>query len=157
MTNLLIRAIGRTPEPWHQQAVHMYRERLAPLSPVEIVELPEGHKGSAKPDVEKTRAAEAKSLLKGIPRDAWVVALDEAGKNLSSMDFANALTDWTLNGRPVVFLIGGSWGLDGEVKARANVTLSLGAMTLPHALARIVLLEQLYRAAMIRSGKTYHK
>lgn len=156
MKKLLIRAIGRITEPWHQQAVHMYQERLAPLSPVEIVELPEGHKGSAKPDVEKTRMAEAESLLKGLPRDAWVVALDENGKRFTSTDFANALTEWG-DGRQVVFLIGGSWGLDGEAKARANVTLSLGAMTLPHALARIVLLEQLYRATMIRSGKTYHK
>ncbi len=157
MKKLIIRAIGRVPEKWHQEAVEMYAERLRPMNPVEIVELPEGHGGSLKPDVEKTKGNEAESLLKGISKDAWVVALDESGKSLASTVFAEKLQEWTADGRTVVFLIGGSWGLGAEVKARANTTLSLGSMTLPHALARIVLLEQLYRAEMIRSGKTYHK
>lgn len=157
MNKIIIRAIGRTTEPWYQQAIHSYQKRLEILTPIQIVELPEGHRGSSKPDLEKTRVAEAQSLLKGIPKEAFVVALDETGKSFSSESFARSLSDWSTNGRLMVFLIGGSWGLDGEVKARSNQALSLSQMTLPHSLARLVLVEQLYRAAMIQGGRTYHK
>lgn len=154
MNKLRIRAIGRVPEPWQKEAVDMYVDRLKPLIHLEIVELPEGHKGSAKPDVEKTRQDEATSLLKGIPSDDVVVALDETGKLMDSPAFAQYLTQ---TASPVTFLIGGSWGLSDEARSRADLVLSLGKMTLPHGLARVVLLEQLFRAQMIRSGKPYHK
>jgi len=158
MNRLKIRAIGRLPDDWQKAAVDMYVERLKPLSNLEIIELPEGHGGSAKPDVIKASKNEAESLLKGLPPDATVIALDETGKQLDSPALAAQIQAWSENGsRPVVFLIGGSWGLDPSVRARADMVLSLGKLTLPHALARIVLLEQLYRSAMIQSGKTYHK
>lgn len=158
MMKLKIRAIGRLGEDWQKEAVDIYVNRLKPLSPIEIVELPEGHGGSAKPDPEKTRKIEEESLLKSIPSDAFVVALDETGKEYLSPAFADRMDDWSSQGaRMVIFLIGGSWGLSDGVRKRADTVLSLGKLTIPHALARIVLVEQLYRAAMIRSGKTYHK
>jgi 23S rRNA (pseudouridine1915-N3)-methyltransferase len=157
MIKARIRCVGKPSESWHQQAIHSYEERLAPFAHLETVELQEGHKNSAKPDIAKTKAIEAESLLKGIPKDAWVVALDETGKELDSPTLAKSIAEWTEGGRTVVFLIGGSWGLDASVKERANAVLSFGKITLPHALARIILLEQLYRAAMINAGKTYHK
>lgn len=158
MMKLKIRAVGKLGEDWQKEAVDIYVNRLKPLSPVEIIELPEGHGGSAKPDPEKTRKTEEVSLLKGLPEDAFVVALDETGKQHPSPAFADRMEDWSNQGaRTVTFLIGGSWGLSDGVRKRANAVLSLGKLTLPHALARIVLIEQLYRAAMIRSGKTYHK
>jgi 23S rRNA (pseudouridine1915-N3)-methyltransferase len=157
MHKIILRVIGRPGEPWHQQAIHSYLERLSPYAKIEMVELPEGHGGSAKPDASKTRSAEALSLLKGIPQDARVVALDETGKQTDSPGLATYLETWTEGGRTVVFLIGGSWGLDRTVLDRADMILSLGKLTLPHLLARIVLLEQLYRAETILSGKTYHK
>jgi 23S rRNA (pseudouridine1915-N3)-methyltransferase len=110
-----------------------------------------------KPDVEKTRRTEAESLLKGIPNQAFVVAVDETGRTFSSNTFAEQIHAWSEGGRTLVFLIGGSWGLDTTVRDRADTVLSLGSMTLPHLLARIVLLEQLYRAETILAGKTYHK
>lgn len=157
MHHLIIRAIGKPNEEWHPQAIHSYLKKLTPFTKIELIELPEGHGGSAKPDEAKTRRIEAESLLKNLPKSATIIALDETGKNLPSSDLAKQLSIWTDGGRPVVFLIGGSWGLDETVLTRANAKLSFGRQTLPHLLARIVLLEQLYRAETILHGKTYHK
>lgn len=154
MKNLIIRAIGRLPEPWHHEAIHSYLKRM---STVDIIELPEGHRGAEKPDLNKTREAEADSLLKNLPKEATIVALDETGTILDSVQFSHQLASWTAGGRPVVFVIGGSWGLSDTVRKRAHIILSLGRLTLPHAIARIILIEQLYRAHMLQSGKTYHK
>lgn len=157
MHKTTLRVIGRAQESWHVEALESYLDRLSPFQKVDLIELPEGHGGSAKPDLAKTRKVEAESLLKGIPDGALIVALDETGKRFDSPTFAKKLETWTEGGRPVVFLIGGSWGLDASIRDQADVVLSLGEMTLPHLIARIVLLEQLYRAESILSGKTYHK
>lgn len=157
MKKTIIRAIGRPAEAWQREAIHTYVDRLKPFGGVETIELPEGHGGSVRPDIAKTLKAEAASLLKGTPENAYIVALDGRGKPLTSEQFASLAAEWEAEGTTAVFLIGGSWGLDASVLKRANLVLSLGPITLPHMLARIVLLEQLYRAAMIRSGKTYHK
>jgi 23S rRNA (pseudouridine1915-N3)-methyltransferase len=152
-----IRAIGHLQEEWHTQAIHTYVARLSPFARVDIQELAEGHAKSAKPDILKAQKIEAEHLSKNIPADAFIVALDETGKGLDSVSFAKKLEDWGANGKPVVFIIGGSWGLDASIREKAHVTLSLGKMTLPHAIARIVLTEQLYRAMTILKGTEYHK
>lgn len=157
MQRVVVRAIGKLGAGWPREAAADFLERIRPFMTVEVVELPEGHDGSAKPDLVRTRQAEAQSLLKGIPDTACIIALDETGKVFSSTDFSDRLRTWGEGGRPIVFLIGGSWGLDQSVRERAEAILSFGKMTFPHALARVMLLEQLYRAAMIQSGKTYHK
>ncbi len=157
MNRYILRVIGRLPQDWHTEANQAYLERLKPFAQLQIAELPEGHAGASKPDPAKTRKNEAESLLKGIPEAAWVVPLDETGTQYDSPTLAGRLVEWSAGGRTVVWLIGGSWGLDASVRERADVVWSLGKLTLPHALARIVLLEQLYRAALIQSGKTYHK
>lgn len=135
----------------------MYLERLKPFAKVELVEVAEGHKGSAKPDLNKTRSKEAEGLSKGQPKGSFIIALDETGTNLDSPTFARKLESWSEAGQPLVFLIGGSWGLDPALRSQANAVISLGKQTLPHQLARIVLLEQLYRAETITRGKEYHK
>ncbi|MBI5654206.1 23S rRNA (pseudouridine(1915)-N(3))-methyltransferase RlmH [Candidatus Uhrbacteria bacterium] len=158
MLSLTIRAIGKLPEDWMRQGVDMYVDRLKPLAKIGLIELPEGHKGASKPDVNKTKKTEGESLLKGLPPDALVVALDETGRSLSTQEFTAKLDEWSPDGsRALFFLIGGSWGLDKDVLKRADAVISLGKMTLPHGLARLVLLEQLYRANMIKAGRTYHK
>lgn len=157
MNNLIIRAIGKIPEPWQRQGVDMYVDRLKPMAKIEVIELPEGHQGSDKPDVKKAKTAEARSLLKNLPASHTLVVLDETGKSLTSVEFADRLNDWGFSGKPVVFVVGGSWGMDKSVLEQADFILSLGKMTLPHGVARIVLAEQLYRATMIQAGKTYHK
>jgi len=156
MKNIIIRAIGRLPDAWSKEAAESYLLRLKPYAKIQVIELPEASKGTAKPDPERVKVSEAESLLKGIPDNAFVVAMDEQGKTITSEAFAAKLDAWNQHG-PVVFLIGGSWGLHASVRNRANHTLAFGPMTFTHAMARVMLLEQLYRAAAISSGKEYHK
>jgi len=157
MFSIQIRAVGALQEMWHPQAIHSYAQRLTPFARLEVKEIAEGHQGSAKPNLEKARSAEAERLLKNLPANAVVIALDETGKEMDSRTFAKQLDQWGGTGSPVIFIIGGSWGLDASVRERANVVLSLGKITMPHAMARIVLTEQLYRAMTILNGKEYHK
>jgi 23S rRNA (pseudouridine1915-N3)-methyltransferase len=151
-----IRTIGKPTESWQKEAIHMYLTRLQSFGGVELVELPEGHGKTAKPDERKTRSAEAQTILKGIDEAAIVIALDQRGKMLDSKAFSKKISEWESR-NSLVFVIGGSWGLDETVLKRANFTLSLGEITLPHNLAKIVLLEQIYRAKMIENGREYHK
>lgn len=157
MQNIVIRAIGKLNEDWHQQAIHRYSKLISQFAKLDIVELQEGQKGAKKPDIQLTRTHEALELDKGIPKNSYLIALDETGRELTSSDFSKKLGQLADSGKNVVFLLGGSWGLDESVRQKADLTLSLGHMTYPHALARIVLLEQIYRAFMILGGRTYHK
>lgn len=157
MHHFVIRAVGSAHEAWHPQAIHKYVEALRPFARVEVIELDEAHRGSARPNVEETRKREGEKLLQSLPANSIIVALDERGVNDSSTRLAERVKEWADGGRPVVFLLGGSWGLSDEVRARAQHLLSFGKHTLPHLLARITLLEQLYRAETILSGKEYHK
>lgn len=157
MFHLTLRTIGKLQETWQQEAVENYVKRLSPFARTTIQELAEQHGGSAKPDTAKTIKLEGESLLKTLPSNAVILALDETGKELDSVAFAQKIETLGGQGQPLVFIVGGSWGLDASVRARADFVLSLGKMTLPHALARITLLEQLYRAMTILKGKTYHK
>lgn len=156
MKKLIIRTIGKPTESWQKEAIHMYLTRLQAFGGVELIELPEGHGKTAKPDEKRTKAAEAESILKGIDKNAAVIVLDQRGKTLKSEDLSKKINEWERESN-ITFIIGGSWGLDETVLQRANYTLSLGAMTLPHNLAKIILLEQIYRAKMIETGKEYHK
>jgi 23S rRNA (pseudouridine1915-N3)-methyltransferase len=156
MKKRTIRSIGKPTEPWQKEAIHMYQTRLQAFGGVDLIELPEGHGKTAKPDEKRTRSAESDSILKSIDRDTIVIALDQHGKMLDSKAFSQKIIEWESQGN-IVFIIGGSWGLDESILKRANFTLSFGAMTLPHNLAKIVLLEQIYRAKMIENGKEYHK
>lgn len=155
MHTFFLRVIGKAQTAWQREALEEYQTRLAPYANVQIIECAEGHQGSAKPDEEKTRAREAESLLASLPPNAYLIALDENGKNLSSSTLATTIKEYL--DRPIVFFIGGSWGLHTSIRNRVHLVLSLGKQTLPHLLARIVLLEQIYRVETILQGKTYHK
>lgn len=101
---------------------------------------------------------EADILSKAIPNGALICTMDERGKILSSPDFAKKLGDWRDNGRQdVAFVIGGADGIDPSLRARADFSISLGKMVWPHMLARVMLTEQLYRAASILGGSPYHR
>lgn len=120
------------------------------LGPASVVEV-EDRKGGGKP-------AEAALLRKAIPRGALICALDERGKTMSSPEFANSLAGWRDAGRSdLAFLIGGADGLDKDLRREADARLSFGAMVWPHMLARVMLAEQLYRAAAILAGTPYHR
>lgn len=105
-----------------------------------------------------TQKAEGEALLNAIPEKAFVVILDEHGKDLSSRDFAEKLTAWRDHSIDnLVFVIGGADGLTAPLKEKADFTLGLGQKTWPHKLVRVMLLEQLYRAQQINSGHPYHR
>ncbi len=120
------------------------------LGPATVIEV-EDKKGGGKP-------AEAALLAKALPDNATLVVLDERGKLLTSPDFASKIADWRDQGQAnLAFMIGGADGLDASLLARADLKLSFGKMVWPHMLARVMLTEQLYRAASILSGAPYHR
>jgi 23S rRNA (pseudouridine1915-N3)-methyltransferase len=148
-------AVGRL-RGWTAEGCDDYLTRLRRYFPFEVVEVPEEDINRRSP--EEVLSAEAERLLKRIPAEAHVVALDrERGKQLSSEDLALKLSSLGVSGRShVAFVLGGALGLSPGVLDRADERLSFGPITLPHALARVVLLEQLYRAVKIERGEKYH-
>lgn len=152
---ILVVAVGKLKEPHFRAAADEYLKRLRPYADVRVIEVADQDlaKGEA-----AARRAEAESVLRALPEGAHVIALDARGTQRTSEEFAERLSDLALEGRSTVaFVVGGSAGLDASVIVRADETLSLGAMTFPHQLARVVLLEQIYRAFRIARGEPYHR
>jgi 23S rRNA (pseudouridine1915-N3)-methyltransferase len=143
-------AIGRLRGGPEAELFDRYNTRLRPR--LTVAELSE-QRGT--PAVIKRR--ESAALLGALPREAFVVPLDAGGQAIDTETFARRLGVWLASSRPVCFLIGGAEGLDASVISRADYTLSLGAMTWPHFLARAMLVEQLYRARAIAQGHPYHR
>jgi 23S rRNA (pseudouridine1915-N3)-methyltransferase len=123
--------------------------RALGLGPASVVEV------EAKPGA--GMAAEGALLLARLPKDSWLCCLDERGEMLSSPAFASRLDRWKLDRREATFVIGGADGIDRAVTSRADQLLSLGPMVWPHMLVRVMLAEQLYRAATILAGTPYHR
>ena len=149
---LLIVAVGRLKTGPLADLQSHYAQRLTwPLAIKEVEE-----RRALPADAKKAREGEL--LLAALPKDALLVALDERGKTLASKAFAERLARWREDGvKTLAFAIGGADGLAQPVVQRAALTLSLGAMTWPHLLARGLLLEQLYRAQQILAGHPYHR
>ena len=149
---LLIAAVGRMKPGPLADLQSEYMKRLS--GRIEIKEVEERR---ALPSAER-KDREGELLLAALPEDAFLVALDEGGREFTSADFADRLQRWRLEGvKTLAFVIGGADGLAQPLVRRARLTLSLGAMTWPHLLARILLLEQLYRAQQILAGHPYHR
>lgn len=145
-------AVGRARERAFRDLWLDYAGRCQPS--LELREVEDKKRGSAA----EIKEREGKLLLDGVPDGALIVAMDPRGKMLGSPEFAKQLGAWRDQGeREIAFLIGGADGLSAEVLARARFSLSLGLMTLPHQLARVVLAEQIYRAETILSGHPYHR
>ena len=143
-------AVGRAGRGPERELAERYRTRISPRP--EIRECADG-RGSP-PEI---RRREAVALLAAVPDPALAVALDRDGALHSSAAFATVLDAWLGTGRPLVFLIGGAAGLDASVRTRADALLSFGPQTWPHLLARVMLLEQLWRARSISAGHPYHR
>lgn len=157
---LVIAAIGKLKDDGETVLVGRYRERIAAIGPslgfqdIVIHETAE----SKKPNPGQRKEEEAQALLKGIEPAAALVALDERGSNLTSEAFSKTMTQLRDDGiASLRFVIGGPDGLDPDIQKKARLTLSLSPMTLPHGLARVVLLEQIYRALTIAAGHPYHR
>jgi 23S rRNA (pseudouridine1915-N3)-methyltransferase len=151
---LRLLAIGKDRSGLFAPAAAEYAGRLARYVKFELVELPEARRHAGTP---RAKEEEGATLLARIgPRD-HVVALDEHGKEHTSLELARKMEAWLAGGRDVALVLGGSDGLSPEALARAGEKVALSRMTLPHRLARVVLLEQLYRAMTILRGEAYHK
>lgn len=153
---LWIVAVGDKMPAWVGAGFSEYAKRMPPEARVQLIEIKPEKRGAGK-SVQQVLEAEKGRILAALPRNGRRVALDEKGKTLSTVQLAQSLARWMQAGRDVGFVIGGADGLDNEIKASADMWLSLSAMTLPHALARVVLAEQLYRAVSLLHNHPYHR
>jgi 23S rRNA (pseudouridine1915-N3)-methyltransferase len=137
---------------WVQQGFAEYAKRLSRELPLELIEV-----AAKSRDPARAKSEEGAALLAAIPKGAHVVALDGRGKAWSSEELAQQLARWRMQGKDLAFLIGGADGLASTVLDRADQKWSLGPATLPHPLVRIVVVEQLYRAASLLANHPYHR
>ena len=160
MINVHLICVGKLKERFYADAAAEYSKRLSAYCKLNMVELPE-EKLPANPapaQVEAALAKEARAIRSKLPPNASLVALCVEGRLRSSEELAGLVSAWEHNSaKHLVFLIGGSCGLDESLKAESWVRLSMSPMTFPHHLARVMLLEQLYRAFKINEGSSYHK
>ena len=152
--------VGKLKENFYIQAAAEYAKRLGPYCSLQITELPEERlpRDPTPAQVEAALAREGQSILAKLPPRSSLVALCVEGRLHSSEELAKLLDTWANRGETqLAFVIGGSFGLHPSVKERAWVRLSMSPMTFPHHLARVMLLEQLYRGFQINEGGRYHK
>lgn len=153
---LCIVAVGQRMPGWVVDAFGDYAKRLPPDCPLELREVkPEPRTTGRTPA--QMMAAEARRIEAALPPDSLRIALDERGKDLTTMDLSAAMTQWRSDGRDVSFVIGGPDGLDSELKRGCDRLIRLSSMTLPHAMVRVLLAEQLYRAWAILHNHPYHR
>ena len=150
---LRVVAVGNKMPAWVNAACNEYLKRIA--DSVEFVEIKPEKRQAGKSVAQILRAEEAR-IIATLPRNAVRIALDERGEAWPTRTLASNLAQWMREGKSVVFIIGGADGLSEELKRDAKL-LSLSALTLPHALARVVLIEQLYRAFSILDQHPYHR
>ncbi len=148
--------VGKLTETWQRDAADEYAGRVQRYFPLDIVELKE-EKGGRKGDTIGLLKREGARIMEKVPDRAFLVVLDERGRNLGSEQLAALLSEEMLHGgRDWCLLLGGPYGLDPAVRKRADLILSLSKMTFTHQMARVLLLEQLYRSCTIIKNEPYH-
>ncbi len=160
MFRITLIAMGKLKEKFYLNAAEEYEKRLKGYCDFQFIELPEFRLPENPTPAEITAGLdrEAEQILSKIPKGAWFCVFTPEGKTLSSEAFAEKIRDVKLSGKSsICFLIGSSFGISPKIKQIADFALSMGPMTFPHHLARIMILEQLYRAEAIQAGSKYHK
>lgn len=152
MIEIKLVCVGNLKEKFWQDAVSEYSKRLTKFCKLKVVELEEQNKFS---QIEKIKEVEGEEILSSI--DGKTFLLDINGKELSSDDFAKEIEKTSMSNSTITFVIGGSYGVSDKVREKIKDKLSFGKATYPHNLARVILVEQIYRAFMINSGAKYHK
>lgn len=153
---LIIAAVGHKMPSWIETGFHEYAKRMPAECKVILKEIKPVERSGSK-TAETVMALERAKIEAVIPKNAMLIALDERGKDLTSVGLAQELVQWQQNGRDVVFAIGGADGLDAQFKAKADALLRISSLTLPHGMVRILLAEQLYRAYSITQNHPYHR
>ncbi|MBU0507497.1 23S rRNA (pseudouridine(1915)-N(3))-methyltransferase RlmH [bacterium] len=155
---ITILAVGKLREAYYRAGVEDYLKRIKRYLPTEQIEVLPGTGEECNGGGRGAIAREAATLGKHLGKDGRVVALDRAGRQLSTEEFAKWFQECMNSAVPsVTFVVGGAWGLDAEIVHKADLALSLSAFTLPHELARLVMVEQIYRALSLWKGHPYHK
>ncbi len=149
-------AVGTRPPGWVRDACEDYITRLGARLPVTVTEIASGPRGGGEPSA-RAIAREGERVLAALRREDYVVVLDERGTELSTRELAAWLKTRMQEGEDLAFVIGGPDGLAAEVLARSRLRWSLSRLTLPHALVRVLLAEQLYRAQSLLAGHPYHR
>lgn len=160
MFDITLITMGKLKEKFYISAAQEYTKRLSGYCHFTLVELPESRlpENPSPAEIAAGLEKEAETILARIPKSSWFCVFTPEGKELSSEKFAEKMKDVKLSGKSsAIFLIGSSFGMAPRVKERADFRLSMGPMTFPHHLARIMVLEQLYRAEAIQAGSKYHK
>jgi 23S rRNA (pseudouridine1915-N3)-methyltransferase len=152
---LLIVAVGQRVPDWAQTAWDDYAKRFPPELKIELKAIKTEPRGSKTLDT--LLAAERERIQAAIPKNAHIVALDERGTHLTTKALAQRLREWQLHGDDVALVIGGPDGIEPAYRQAAHERVRLSDLTLPHAMARVLLLEQLYRAWSINAGHPYHR
>lgn len=160
MQRVTVLCVGKLKEKFYLEAATEYVKRLQRFCKLELVELPESRlpESPSPAEVQRALAAEAVAIRERLPKGGAVIALCIEGKPCSSVELSRRMEELAVAGKTqLTFLIGGSVGLDESLKQQADWRLSMSPMTFPHHLARIMLLEQIYRAYQISAGTKYHK
>ena len=160
MLSVHILCVGKLKEKFYTEAAAEYVKRLSAYCKLDLQELPEERlpQNPSQAQIDAALRKEADAILQRLPKGSAVTALCVEGKGLSSEELSRRMTDWAGQGRSqLCFIIGSSYGLHPAVKERADLRMSMSRMTFPHHLARVMLLEQLYRGFKIAEGSSYHK
>jgi 23S rRNA (pseudouridine1915-N3)-methyltransferase len=153
---LVVAAVGERMPGWVDEAFADYARRFPRKARLELAEVRAEKRGPTRTPAQ-AMAAEARRLAAALPAGALSVALDERGREVTTPALARLLAGWLAGGRDVGFLIGGPDGLDPALRSRADLLLRLSSLTLPHALVRVLLAEQLYRALSLLDNHPYHR
>lgn len=160
MLNITLLCVGKLKEAYWRDACAEYEKRLGAFCRFRLIEVAEERlpDNPSAAHIAATIDAEGKRILDQLPKDCAVIPLCIEGKEMDSPALAARMQKMTVEGiSHIAFIIGGSWGLSGAVKHRAALRLSMSPMTFPHQLARVMVMEQIYRAFQISSGGKYHK
>lgn len=160
MFEIVLITVGKIKEKFYQAAADEYIKRLGGFCKFRLIELPECRLSDTPSPTEISAGLEKEALMiqEKIPKNSWFCIFTPEGKMFSSEALAQKIADIKLSGKSCAcFLIGSSFGISKTIKEKANAAISMSPMTFPHHLARIMVLEQLYRAEAIQSGSKYHK
>jgi len=153
---LVIAAVGHKMPSWITSGFDEYAKRMPADCRLVLKEIKPVERSGSK-TAETAMALERERIEAALPKGARLVALDERGRDLTSVQLAQQLTQWQRDGRDVAFVIGGADGLDAGFKAKADMMLRISSLTLPHGMVRVLLAEQLYRAWSITQNHPYHR
>jgi len=160
MLNVTVICVGKLKEKFYIDASAEYTKRLQGYCKFQLLELPENRLSDnpSPAEIEASLSKEADSIRSKLPKSCVLTAMCVEGKPLSSEQLAQKVSGWAISGQSnLVFVIGSSYGLHDSIKQQAAFKLSMSPMTFPHHLARVMLLEQIYRAFKIQEGSSYHK